>query len=296
MPIKQALGRGLAALIPEGPKVPNELSSEKIEVHSAHLDLPLEKIRVGSSQPRKEFDPGKHQELMESFRSKGILQPILVRRVGEFYEIIAGERRYRAAKALGWTKIPALVKNAPPSESLELALIENIQREDLNPLEEAKAYERLQNEFHLTQEAIAKGVGKDRSSVANAVRLLSLPEVIQHKILKNQLSAGHAKVLLSVTNPVRQEWLSEQILKEGLSVRQAEQLLRAEQPSKISIRKKVSRGNDPHIQLVEEELQRVLGTRVRITSGGKGGHVQIDYYSSEDLERILGLLGLKKNW
>lgn len=292
MAIKQALGRGLAALIPEGPRASNPIPAPQIQTP---FDLPLDKIRAGASQPRKEFDSAKHQELVESLRSKGILQPILVRQAGDFYEIIAGERRYRAAKALGWAKIPAIIKNAPPSEALELALIENIQREDLNPLEEAKGYERLQNEYHLTQEAIAKAVGKERSSVANALRLLALPEKIQQRIFKNQLSVGHAKVLLGVADSARQEWLCEQILKDGLSVRQAEQLLRAEKPSKTATVKKIQ-SSDPHMQLMEEELQRALGTRVRITPSGKGGHLDIEYYSSEDLERILGLLGFKKRW
>ncbi len=300
MAIKHALGRGLSALIPNANAsrvdVDAALSGKGSSGACLVVEVPLDKVRPNPSQPRKEFDEAKMQKLLGSLRNSGILQPILVRQAQNLdgdYEIIAGERRYRAAKALGWTKIPAIVKDALPRESLELALIENIQREDLNPLEEAKAYEQLINEFNLTQETIARAVGKERSSIANTIRLLSLPEKIQEKILRNQLSAGHAKLLLSVSDKARQESLCERILKEGLSVRQVEQILKLEQPPRAWTPAK-PKEQDPHIRALEEELQRVLGTRVKITSSGKGGKLQIDYYSSEDLQRVLGLMGLKK--
>ena len=301
MPIKQALGRGLSALIPNTASLRGPILEDKTLANGntgngeGAIEIPLEKVRPNPSQPRHDFAPVKMQELVESIRQKGLLQPILVRAVNDGYEIIAGERRYRAAKTLRWAKIPAIVRNTPSDESLELALIENIQRQDLNPLEEAKAYERLIKEFHFTQEAIATAVGKDRSSVANAVRLLALPQKIQERILKDELSAGHAKVLLGIADKNRQEWLCERIVKEGLSVRQAEEIAREGQPAKArSISKKVQ--PDGQIQLLTEELQRTLGTRVRLHSRGKGGRLEIEYYSSEDLERILGLLGLKKKW
>ncbi len=295
MPIKQALGRGLSALIPSAAPLTNQNPVGKIVVGTSGsvTEIPVEKIQPNISQPRKDFDSARQQELVESIRQKGLLQPILVRQTPQGYEIIAGERRYRAAKALGWAKIPALVKNAPPGESLELSLIENIQRENLNPLEEAKAYERLSKEFHMTQEAIAAAVGKDRTSIANAVRLLALPEKIQDKISKNQLSVGHAKILLGIIDRVRQDWLCEKILKEGLSVRQAEQIYRETQPAQTAGSRR-QKDQDPHVQMLEEELQRLLGTRVTLVPRGKGGRVQIDYFSSEDLERILNLMGMKK--
>jgi ParB family chromosome partitioning protein len=290
MPIKQALGRGLSALIPST-KVNREGLNEvpsKVLITNAEgpVEIPMEKIRPNISQPRVDFDQNRMQELVDSVRQKGLLQPILVRALGDGYEIIAGERRFRAAKALRWAKIPAIVRNTPSEESLELALIENIQREDLNALEEARAYERLLKEFHFTQEAIASAVGKDRSSIANAVRLLSLPGKIQERLLHNELSAGHAKVLLGITDKGRQEWLCEKIIKEGLSVRQAEDLARQGQPAKGH--------EDAHLRLLTDELQRTLGTRVRIHPRGKGGRLVIEYYSSEDLDRILVALSIKK--
>ncbi len=292
MPIKQALGRGLSALIPDISR-----SSSIPTVTQNTLEIQIDKIQPNPGQPRKEFGQEKLRELMDSIKDRGILQPILVRQIGDRYEIIAGERRYRAAKALGLNKIPALIKNAPAGESLQLALIENLQREDLNPIEEARAYQKLQEEFHLTQESIAKAVGKDRSSVANALRLLSLPEKILNKLLSNQLTAGHAKVLLGMTDKRKQEDLCERIIKEGLSVRQAEQLSKEGQEVKVFIAKRNVKqlSSDPHQQFLEDELQRVMGTRVRISSGVKGGRIQIEYYSNADLERIAHLLGIRQN-
>ncbi len=299
MVIKQALGRGLSALIPNTSAAKREATPSHavaIDVSNAGpVNISLALIKPNPSQPRKEFDQTRMQELLDSVKQKGILQPILVRQVGDVYEIIAGERRYRAAKALGWTNIPAIVRNAAAGESLELALIENIQRENLNPIEEAKAYERLIKEFQFTQEAIAGAVGKDRSSVANSVRLLNLPAKIQDRILKNQLSFGHAKVLLGINDKQRQEWLCEKILKESLSVRQAEELAKEGLLAKTSVTAK-AKTQDPEHRLLIEELQRLLGTRVRLQPRGKGGRLEIEYYSNEDLERILGHLGLKKRW
>ncbi len=293
MAIKQALGRGLSALIPDAATRMPVAQPLPEKPGSETLELPLIKIKPNAAQPRKTFDDAKLEELKKSIQEKGVLQPILVRPVGDAYQIIAGERRYRAAKALGLATIPALIKKAQDSETLQMALIENIQRQDLNPIEEARAYDSLIKEFHWTQEAVAKAVGKERSSVANSVRLLALSKKVQEKIAQGLLSSGHAKVLLGLQDMSRQDWLCEKILKEGLTVRQAEELLRLQKPSK-TLYQKAAKASDPHLQFLEEELQRTLGSRVKILPKGKGGKLEIDYYSGEDLERILSLLGWKK--
>jgi ParB family transcriptional regulator, chromosome partitioning protein len=281
--MKHALGRGLASLIPDA-------SMSKASGPEPIFEVPIEKVMPNPWQPRKEFDGDRQKELVNSIREKGLLQPILVRPIRSGYEIIAGERRFRATQALGWEKIPVIVKNSMPQESLELALIENIQREDLNAIEEAHAYARLVSEFSITQEDISKAVGKERSSVTNTLRLLSLPEKVQTKILKDQISAGHAKALLTMADATKQLDLAERIVKEGLSVRQTEAIVKEGQPVKAKTLK-LGKNSDPHMAALEEDLQRSLGTRVRIHSTGKGGQVRIDYYSGEDLNRILGLLG-----
>lgn len=280
---RNVLGRGLSALIPEGPQ-----EKEKI------VSLAIEKMRASDFQPRKYFSEARLRELADSIKEKGIIQPILVRPKGDSYEIIAGERRFRAAQLLGYKEVPALVKNVGDGDVLELSLIENIQREELNRMEEARAYKRLSGEFRLTHEDIAKRVSKDRATVSNTMRLLDLPEKIQDFIEENTISMGHAKCLIALENDKAQLKLCQKIINKGLSVRQTELLARAEQGDKPQAKKK-PRNGDVFLANLEQKLQRYLGTRVRIQQGKKRGKIQIEYFSTEDLNRILELFpGLER--
>jgi len=278
---KRGLGKGLSALIPD---VATE--SEKNEI----LQVNITDIVPNQYQPRKEFDQDKLTELVDSIRAQGLIQPILVRKTTDGYELIAGERRWRAAKELGLGKIPVIVKDADDDQSLAISLIENIQRENLNPIEEAKAYQQLTDEFDLTQEEVAGKVGKDRATVANILRLLKLPASIQDNVSRGTLSMGHARALLSLGNPQRQIRLSQTIISKGLSVREAENMV-----SRVKTVKPKTPGTnaDPQIRSIEEAMQRLFGTRVRIFQGKKRGHIRIEYYRPEDMERILNLLKIK---
>lgn len=285
---KQVLGRGLSALIP-GAKKDDEVSSSK----SVNItEIELENIRHNKYQPRKDFNDNSQQELILSIKEKGIIQPILVRLLDDGYELIAGERRFRAAKALGLNTIPAIIKSVSDEESLELSLIENIQREDLNPIEEAKAYESLINDFNLTQEEIAIKVGKDRTTIANSIRLLKLPLDIQDKLMSNEITVGHAKVILGLTNSSDQRIAVENILKNGLSVRDTEKYV--ERLKEAPVHKRKMAYKDPHVTALEEHIQRVLGTQVRICQGKKKGRIEIEYYTQEDLQRILEFFGIEE--
>jgi len=277
---RKVLGRGLEALIPT---VDNSTTRERVQM------LKTEQVHASRFQPRTNFSPEKIQELAQSIKEKGVIQPILVRAVeNDQYELIAGERRLRAVKHLGIAEIPAIIRRVPDADLLEISIIENIQREELNALEEAKAYHRLLQEFGYTQEHIATRVGKDKSSVSNLLRILNLPEVIQEYISKNLISLGHAKALLSLTDAKSQITFCEAIIKKGMSVRQMEQIssrrLRAQKPK--------YRTQESDLKNLEEKLQQRLGTKVRIYHGKKRGRVEIEYYSLEDLERLLKLLGV----
>lgn len=275
---RKVLGRGLEALIVSSEVKP----SEKVQ------QINVSEIQTSRYQPRNKFQEDKIDELAQSIKEKGVIQPVIVRIVGiDQYELIAGERRLRAAKKLGLENIPAIVKNIEDKEALEVSIIENIQREDLNPVEEAKAYQRLNKEFGLTQEMIAQRVGKDNTSVSNILRILNLPENIQDFLYNDIISLGHAKALLSVPDKKRQMSICKQTIEKGLSVRQVEAL--------ASLRRaKVKTGDDrdAHIKSVEEKLQHIFGTKVRIEHGRKRGRVMIDYYSNEDLERITKIMGI----
>lgn len=274
----RALGKGLSALIP--PKESEYATQEKI------LQIPTSQIRPSKYQPRLEFSKEGLDDLMNSIREKGVVQPILVRKAQDGYELIAGERRLRAVKNLGVANIPAIVKDVGDVDMLEMALIENIQREELNAMEEAHAFQRFITDFNFTQEKIAKALGKDRSTIANTIRLLGLPAKIRGYISKGAITAGHARALLALPTESEQLRACSLIIKKGLSVREAENLA-----NKRSLGAgKASARLDPHVSDVEERLQRTLGTRVRITHGKKRGTVHIDYYSSDDLNRIIGIL------
>ena len=271
----KALGRGLKSLIPDVPlNAPARRSSVTF--------LKVGEIKVNPYQPRDAIDPLRLQQLADSIRAKGLIQPIVVRRAQNGYELIAGERRLRAVQLLGHDDVPALVREQMSDrESLELALLENVQRDDLNPVEEARGYQRLAGEFGLTQETIAHAVGKDRSTIANALRLLKLPALMLDAIRANQLTMGHAKALLAVEDARQQQRLFDDLLARGGSVRQTETKV-----ARLSPRRSGRRPSDPAVATVEEELARALGTRVRIHHGRRRGRVVIEYYSLDDLERI----------
>ncbi|MFC2149122.1 ParB/RepB/Spo0J family partition protein, partial [Candidatus Auribacterota bacterium] len=253
--------------------------------------LPIEKIRKSNYQPRIQFNEDSHKELVESVKKQGIIQPIIVRSAGDEFELVAGERRMRAAIDAGLSTIPVVIKDVSDKEAMELALIENIMREDLDPIEEAKGYYRLIKEFSLTQEAIAEEVGKERSSIANSLRLLKLPGNIRELISQGLVSVGHAKVLLGIPSERQMENICKQIVNKSLSVREVEKLI--EKSGSHSTGKKKRSNKDPHLSAIEDELRRKFGTSVRIWQGTKYGKVTIEYYSKEDLGRILEELEVK---
>lgn len=291
---KQALGKGLSALI--NSRVVNPAPSEELGERIQKIALGL--IVASPLQPRIEF-PAEHlHELVESIRERGIIQPLIVRKVDGKYELIAGERRWRAARELGLSEAPAIVREASDREVLELALIENLQREGLNPIEEASAYQRLSRDFGLTQEDISKRVGKSRASIANAMRLLDLDPDVQSLLKHERISVGHAKVLLSLKAHDEQKWLAEQIIRRGASVRVAEKLA-AEHLAKTgrtTSRRKAPPSSEPELapalKRVENLLTHRLGTRVVIHHGDKKGSIHIEYYGDTDLNRILSTLGM----
>jgi ParB family chromosome partitioning protein len=238
-------------------------------------------------QPRKHFDDEKLKELAASIREQGVIQPIIVHKMSSGYQLIAGERRWRAARLAGLKTIPALVKEATKRELLEMALIENIQREDLNPLEAAEAYKRLQDEFKLTQDDLAKRVGKERSTVTNFLRVLGLPKEVKHEIATGSISMGHAKALLSLERVRDQVRAAALIVKKGLSVREAEAIAtRLKNPPK---EKKIRQSHE--LRAVAEKLTKSLGTKVSISPKSKGGRIVIEYYSADELDRILERIG-----
>ncbi|KIH77667.1 chromosome partitioning protein, ParB family [Geoalkalibacter ferrihydriticus] len=281
---RPALGRGMGALL--GPAAS---TAEKKYFH-----CPLEDLRPHVDQPRKSFNDAKMEELVASIREKGIIQPLVVRRQDDHYQIIAGERRWRAAQKAGLSEVPVVIQDVSEDWALEMALIENIQREDLNPIEEAEAYRNLVSNFDLTQEEVARRVGKDRSSVANALRLLKLPEVVRRDLLESRLSMGHARALLALESDEDIVEASSELQRKGLSVRDVEALVkriknfganRQRRPAKVE--------PDPQLDLLAKELTRVLDTPVRIAAQGKkGGRIEISYASAEELERLSAHLGI----
>jgi ParB family chromosome partitioning protein len=279
---RKVLGKGLKALIPDESVVK---AGERVAT------LKLDEILSSRFQPREIIDPEKQKELMLSIKEKGVIQPVLVRPKGNGYELIAGERRLRAAKELGFSQLPAIIKDVKDDEALEIALIENIQRQDLNPIEEAQAFQRLIDEFSLTQEEVSQKVGKDRASVANTLRLLRLPEKIKEEIYLGRISMGHAKAILMLESKEVQLELCNRIVKRGLSVREAEFFVRRRStgPSRRRLKKRT-----PEVQAIEDELQKILGTKVTIMHQQKRGKILIEYYSNNDLDRILNILRSRK--
>jgi ParB family chromosome partitioning protein len=277
---RPALGRGLSALIPDA--APPAASGERA------LDVDTDLLRPNKFQPRTSMDEGKIDELARSIRANGMIQPIVVRKSDHGFEIVAGERRWRAAQRAGLLKVPVVVRDIPEERLLAAALIENIQREDLNPIEEAHAYRRLADEYHLTQEQIADAVGKDRSSVANYLRLLKLPQEVLSNLGSGALSMGHARALLGLTDEAAQLRVSRDTLTKGLSVRETEALVRKVSQPPATV--KAAPDKDVHTRAAEERLHFVLGTRVRIVRKGKGGRIEVDFGSEEELQRLFEAL------
>jgi len=277
---RKALGKGIEALIPDFEKgVPD---SKRL---TGSIDLLVDEIRPNRLQPRKHFDDQKFNELEQSIREHGVLQPIIVQMGEKGYELVVGERRWRASKKSGLKKIPAIIREVTKTESLELALIENLNRQDLNPIEEADGYARLANDFGLTQEQIAKRMGKSRESVANIMRLLKLPRRVKEDMISERLAMGHARALLGLNYEKDIETLRQKIVKQALNVRQTEtQVNQTKRKTETPTKKEANQ--DIFIRNLEIELQRSLGTKVGIAPTKKGGKLIITYYSDDDLERI----------
>jgi ParB family transcriptional regulator, chromosome partitioning protein len=273
---RPALGRGLSALIPDAPAAPATALGRTLEVD---VDL----LRPNSAQPRTTIDDAGIEELSRSIKANGVIQPIVVRKSDTGYEIIAGERRWRASQRAGLLKVPVVVRDVPDDRLLAVALIENIQREDLNPIEEAQAYRRLSDDYHLTQDQIAEAVGKDRSSVANFMRLLKLPREIREDLGAGALSMGHARALLALSDESAQLRISREVVSRNLSVRETEAMVKkgAEPASRREEPQK-----DVHTRAAEEKMRFALGTRVRITRRGKGGRIEIDFQNENELQRL----------
>lgn len=273
---KATLGRGLDALIP----------TEKEEDGYIYLDI--DELKPNSFQPRKDFDQKSINELSTSIKENGIIQPLIVRKTVNSYEIIAGERRWRAAQKAGLTKVPVTLKDATNQQAIELALIENLQREDLNPIEQAMAYEQLISDFGLTHEDISKKIGKERSTITNQLRLLKLPQKVKEAIKTGEISAGHARAILSLQSPILAQEVLDKILREKLSVRNTEYLIK--NISKKHTDKVREVKIDSQITKLTEELKSILGTQTKITYKNGKGKIEIAYYSKEELERIIEII------
>ena len=287
---RKALGKGLSSLIPSSiVKVPVPAAA-LAPLRSSEFRLEVSKIKPNPRQPRRDFDDAALDELANSMKQQGLLQPVVVRPSTDGrFELIAGERRWRAAQRAGIHQIPAVVRDVPDEKLLELALIENLQREELNPIEEAEAYRILVDDLELTQNQVAERVGKQRTTVANALRLLNLPELVKDMLRARRISMGHARALLALEDPRAIEALAQQVVAEGLSVREVES--RAKRPVGTKPRPgRPSKAIDPNVAAAESTLQRVLGTKVRITGNGSVGRLEVHYHSSEELDRVYRII------
>ena len=282
------LGRGLDALFSDSKSTLETMNSPKNENGEYIIQIPISDIDINKDQPRKNFDQESLQELAASIKANGLLQPIAVQKIGDRYTIIAGERRYRAFRLLEENKIPCIIKNLDTQQIMELALVENLQREDLNPLEEASAIEALLKNFNLTQQELSERLGKSRSALANSVRLLQLQPEIKQYVLNNALRAGHARALLALTERNDQLEIGNEVLYKGLNVRQTEELVNARINSKRHLKKYTP--NHSELREFEQAVREALGTKVNIVGSPKKGHVSIEYYSQDQLEGLLEFL------
>lgn len=273
--MKKGLGKGLGALI----DTENILSE-----NSGIVELKITDIEPNKEQPRKNFNQEKLQALAESIREHGVVQPIIVKKQDKVYTIIAGERRWRAAKMAGLKTIPSIIKDLSSKETMEIALIENLQREDLNPIEEAEAFQKLMEEHRMTQEELSKLVGKSRAAIANSVRLLTLPEKIKDMLINEQLTPGHARALITIEDTEKQLKIAEEIIEKNLSVRETEKLVNEQKNKKIHKRNVVK---DATILDIEEKLKGILGTKVELRHNKNKGKIVIEYYSNEEFNRII---------
>jgi ParB family transcriptional regulator, chromosome partitioning protein len=286
-PPKRALGKGLSALLPNRPE---PVVATESATGSGLLLLPIDQIEANPLQPRAVFQAGRMNELAQSIRENGIIQPLVVRKAGDRFQLIAGERRWRAARLAGLDKVPVVVQEFAEDRLMEIALVENIQREDLNPIEVAQAFERLNKQFKLSHEQIAQRTGKDRTTVTNLLRLLKLPGDIQILLAEHRLSTGHARALLGLEDPEAQIEVAGRITSEGLSVRQVERLVqRMNEPREPKPAEEAT--VDPNVRAAIQELERKLGTRVRIVpKSEQRGRIEIEYYSIDDLTRIYEMI------
>jgi len=273
--MKKGLGKGLGALI----DTENILSE-----NSGIVELKITDIEPNKEQPRKNFNQEKLQALAESIREHGVVQPIIVKKQDKVYTIIAGERRWRAAKMAGLKTIPSIIKDLSSKETMEIALIENLQREDLNPIEEAEAFQKLMEEHGMTQEELSNLVGKSRAAIANSVRLLTLPEKIKDMLINEQLTPGHARALITIEDTEKQLKIAEEIIEKNLSVRETEKLVNEQKNKKIHKRNVVK---DATILDIEEKLKGILGTKVELRHNKNKGKIVIEYYSNEEFNRII---------
>jgi len=279
---KLALGKGLGALIPD--------ISAAGDMEDDYFYCQINRIRPNRYQPRKKFKEDELAALSASIKEQGIVQPLLLRRHEDGYELVAGERRLRAAKLAGYKEVPCVIRELTEKQALEMSLVENIQREDLNPMEEADAYHRLITEFELTQEAVAIRVGKSRPAVANYLRLRQLPDIIKESIVDGVLSMGHARALLGIPNKAQQSAVWRTLVSKGLSVRETETLVNRLKKESGDIRKRKEGSDEIYFSNISEELSRIFGTKVQIRRRGQKGKVEIEFYSNEDLDRLLHIL------
>lgn len=282
--MNKGLGKGLEALL---------ASSNTEDEQNSVLDLSVHLIDPGEEQPRKQFDQEKLETLAESIRAHGVVQPVIVRKQGDRYALVAGERRWRASRLAGLKSIPAIVKEYSSRDVMEIALIENLQREDLNPIEEGEAFQRLMNDYGMTQEDVAKVVGRSRSAVANTVRMLSLPTKIRSFLIDGSLTSGHARALVAIAEEERQLWLADQIRSRQLNVRETEQLVQREETAKIKPlldKKRKEVKGQAELDDLRDQLRSIMGTQVEIAGSPVRGKIQISYFSAEELERLTDIL------
>src|SRR5687767_4796053 len=281
---RPALGKGLSALIPDVPEVRSG---------SAPTEVDVDQISPNEHQPRHRFEDARLDELAQSIKANGVIQPIVVRKVDAGYRIIAGERRWRAAQRAGLTRIPVVIKDVSAGSNaqlLEMALVENIQREDLNPIDQAAAYEKLSSDFSMTQEEIAAAVGKDRSSVANHMRLLKLPQEVRAEVAAGRLSMGHARALIAIADEGSQRQIAREVIARNLSVRETEAMVKRIGRDPAAAERRAPVATDVHTRAAEEKLRMTLGTRVRINRKGNGGRIEIDFGSEDELQRLYEVL------
>jgi len=291
-PPRRALGRGISTLLPTRRQDNVDAAAAvALEPASANQTVPIDAIDPNPLQPRSIFQPERLRELADSIISNGIIQPLIVRKKGERYELIAGERRWRASRIAGLTEVPVVIQDYVEERILEISLIENIQREDLNPLEIAQAFDRLCREMALSHEEIAKRTGKDRTTVTNMIRLLRLPDAVQVLLAERRLSMGHARALLGLEDQKLQTSLADKAAAEGMSVRQVERSVQKLNEEREPKADKPDKRQDPNVKAAAEDLERHLGTRVRIVEqSAKRGRIEIEYYSMEDLDRLFAMI------